>query len=146
MLIISLEERLRELGTDHLSRWSEACKIARDLEDRGYLFHGTSSQAASAIMEEGFTGLRQDRPFFVYWGRLNYALNFADRGWRYPALLAAPLEDILASGRPLPMTSQDRQMEDAPEFSTWQESFAESGCIRVEGGSRVKSLQMLSHL
>ena len=146
MLVISLEERLRKLGNDHLARWSAACRIARDLEKRGYLFHGTSSQAASSIMQKGFSGPRQDRTFFVYWGRLNYALNFSDRGWRYPALLAAPLEAILRSGRPLPMTSEDRQMEDTPELSTWQESLAESGCIRVEGGSHMKSLKMLSHL
>lgn len=146
MLITPLDERLRQKGGPHLARWLASVERARELEAEGHLFHGTTSQAGRAILEEGFRPRHEGFAFHVYWGPLSYALSFADRGWNDPALLAAPLESILASGTPLPMTSEDRQMEEEPELSTWRESIAESGCMRIHEGRRVEGLILLSHL
>lgn len=146
MLIMTLDERLLQMGRSHLSRWKSSVTRAQQLEAEGYLFHGTTSQAGQSIMKEGFLPHSEGVSFHVYWGPLTYALSFADKGWKDPALLAAPLESILSSGTPLPMTSEDRQAEDAPELSTWQESLEESGCLRILEGRRVEGLILLTHL
>lgn len=146
MLITPLHERLRQKGGAHLDRWLASLERARTLEADGHLFHGTTSQAGRAILDEGFKSRHEGFAFHVYWGPLSYALSFADRGWNDPALLAAPLESILSSGTPLPMTSEDRQAEETPELGTWQESVSESGCLRILEGRRVQGLILLTHL
>lgn len=150
MLIRPLEERLRE-RKGALTTWRRGIAHARRIEKGGdsFVFHGTSMECAQSILRigfhrmMGFNLLDQDTSgVHVYWGPLRYALNFAARH-SYPAILAAPLADVLASGTPLPMTSDDRLLEDEPELETWQQSHAESGCLRVLGGTHVANMQLI---
>lgn len=60
-----------------------------------------------------------------------------------PALLAARLEDILASGTPLPQTSEDRLCEGNPELPDWQTSMVQHGALRICGGARVAEMIIL---
>lgn len=145
MLVKTMDQHLRELGGRLVEGWSHALARGRNLSDQGYLFHGTSLDSAHAILAGGFESGDSSWALHVYWGRLDYAENFASRWYRgLPAILAAPLDAVLASGIPLPMTSSDRQMEDASELATWQESHAESGCLRIRDGRHVEGLILLS--
>lgn len=144
------EDRLGGSHPEWLAAWNAGLAEARRLEadaDGRWIFHGTVMDRARAIMREGFrcpSGIVPAERNHVYWGPLRMAVNFADRGYGRPALLAARLADVLASGTPLPMTAFDRQLDDgAPELPHWQASVAESGALRVRGGARVEGVVLL---
>lgn len=152
MLIVPLGERLQSIGPKAVLAWERAVSQAHAMDaDRGgdpWLFHGTHLGAGRSVMREGFQCPVRITPLdrlHVYWGPLDYALNFADKAamLRRPALLAARLSAILASGEPLPMTSDDRQCEGAPELPDWRASLAESGCLRVRRGCHVEGIVLL---
>lgn len=144
------EARFGHSQPEWLAAWNVGLATAQQLAvrtDERWMFHGTVLDKARAIMIEGFRCPFDIVPAernHVYWGTLETAISFADRGYGRPALLAARLDDVLASGTPLPMTSFDRQLEeDAPELPDWQASVAESGSLRVRGGSRVMGIILL---
>jgi len=156
MLIVPLEQRLLEHGQWAVDSWAHAEATARRLVEETtdpWLFHGTSMWAAAAILAEGFRcpSLHLNivpEQNHVYWGPLDYAMNFSAKADMLdrPALLAARLSNILASGEPLPMTTWDRMFceeDNEPELPDWQASIAESGCLRVRGGAHVKGLVLL---
>lgn len=133
--------------------WTLALSEATALSRGGdaYIFHGTSLARAEAILCDGFRwhdGLTRDLSnLHVYWGPVEMAASFADKaamgaGAR-PALLCARLSDVLASGEPLPMTSEDRQCEGEPELPDWRASLIESGALRVRGGCVVAGIRIL---
>ena len=152
MLVLPLIERLEKIGPEAVKNWGAALKQARRLYEGSetYLFHGTSLSNAQSIVENGFldkygpdAGTSGDH-HHVYWAGLDYAIGFAEKAAQFdrPALLAAKLEDVLASGTARPMTVFDRQLNEEvdAELDTWQESLAESGCIRVHRGRHVHGL------
>lgn len=144
-----VEARFEHSQPEWLAAWNAALATARRLSaitDGRWMFHGTTLTSARAIGHEGFkcrSGIIPADQNHVYWGPLEMAMNFSDRGYDRPALLAALLPDILASGTPLPMTSEDRQCEGAPELPDWQASIAESGALRVRGGAHVEGIVIL---
>ena len=153
MLILPLRDRLAMDGPHAVERWRRTLSQARQLlREGGHVFHGTSLARAQAIMAHGFRWHdghdgELDR-LHVYWGPFGMAGSFASKSsyTSQPALLAARLDDVVASGEALPMSNFDRQVwpEDSePELADWRASVAESGALRVRGGCRVAGIRLL---
>ena len=151
MISLSIADLLASQGPEAIAAWDRASQEASRLDATSdhFLFHGTKLSRAKSIMTHGFCHDPNNpgsySPYLhVYWAPLKYAINFASRCYGdRPALMAAKLEDILASGTPLPMTAWDRQCEDEPELQTWQQSIAENGCLRLHQGVYVKNMRLL---
>jgi hypothetical protein len=153
MIFVPLADRLAGRGATAVETWRTAVERAEALDRSGgaWMFHGTSMDSALDILEEGFrcpVGVLSDERNHVYWGSLETALGFADRRAMLapPALFAARLDDVLASGTPLPMTCEDRQMHGCTqddELPDWRASMAESGSLRIRGGRFVADLILL---
>lgn len=148
-ITFTAEARFGHSQPEWLAAWNAALATAHRLAalpDERWMFHGTTLTSARAIEREGFRCRSDIIPAdqnHVYWGPLEMAVNFSDRGYDRPALLAARLPDILASGAPLPMTNWDRQCEAEHELPDWQASVAESGALRVRGGAHVEGMVVL---
>lgn len=134
------------LGVDRCGRW-EAVLRALPPVPEGWLYHGTSLQAALAIMAEGFRHAwgraTDDRQVRTYWGSVATARNFASRptilGGGPPAILQARVEDVVASGAAMPMNTDDNCEADHPD---WRASLAACQSIWVLGGRHVRGLTL----
>lgn len=133
------------LGADQCGRWETVFDALPPVRD-GWLYHGTSLQAALAIMTNGFAthGAARSRtghPDVL--GSVAAACDFAARptivGRGPPAILQARVDDVAASGKAMPMITDDNCDVD---HADWRTSLASCQSPWVLGGRYVRGLAL----
>ena len=156
-LNVLLTKPQKQHWDDLLAHWRAV--EATESEDP-WVFHGTSCLRAGWIERDGFdpSHIGEAGPG-VHWGSVNIAECFALRHIRYddpPALLAARLSDVLASGiavpdmaaveQPMgePFAVPFREWIEGTEITSWNDTYELLGAFGILGGRHVANLRVLA--